>query len=728
MYRVVQTMGKTYLGGVNDARMHLYHGLLTERMVTWFGKAMTTDTMAKEMRYAIVGCIICIYNITILYIMSVIDKKYIPNLDKLFFDFINLYEIEGFDSFQDLNTSINRGDCIKDGTNNAILDNFGLFMSGDFTKDDVKELANYTIEKTVDMSFSIPQEFSKSKKGDVSVKNHYIGMEFDVGFDSGLGLDNYLLDKQYKTVDTFGKYIDPSKGRDVNYAYPSKNTPLTITEEVFDTLGYENCSLDSAVNVGNDQYRYKMKLTNAIISYNGGKRNVDPNILTIFVGNKEKKKITDTNMKRAAIVGKSLGDKLQVFIMYIKKLTAQASKTKINCISTCDEIVTLFCVILGLPCFYTSYIKNKVNKEKVNRILYYNPENINVERIVKRFANEKAIVLESYKTFINMLQRMNQDSPVMVKEDQTKVYYYDSRFYHGLIDDLIAIKNKISTILISPSDKRIQDINKKLGMILHHKLREFIKPLSNGIYLLTRSNAQYNDYISLDEYASPYHKYNLMKSCIRGMKTIDLRSKTFFDIANKYAIESTEKVNGGSRKMKGGGGEIQLDDIFDMNPIIVYVKPDECLPPEDQCEQTLDIDHFDANASLFNEILELYNNYDNPIVIFEDIYGEMLYQFSINPDYHSEHIRTLMDSKMQELTSNILQSNETEKVITTTQIRPAVKMGIDTGLSHKERVVSSLAGNREARIAQFTQRRVGGKSKKKNKTQRNRKTPRNSKI
>ena len=55
-------MGKTYLGGVNDARMHLYQGLLTERIVTWFGKAITMDTMANEMIYAIVGCIIFVCN------------------------------------------------------------------------------------------------------------------------------------------------------------------------------------------------------------------------------------------------------------------------------------------------------------------------------------------------------------------------------------------------------------------------------------------------------------------------------------------------------------------------------------------------------------------------------------------------------------------------------------------------------------------------------------------
>jgi hypothetical protein len=50
-------MGKTYLDGVNDARVHVYQELLTERMVTLLGKAMTTDMIANEMRYAMGVCI-----------------------------------------------------------------------------------------------------------------------------------------------------------------------------------------------------------------------------------------------------------------------------------------------------------------------------------------------------------------------------------------------------------------------------------------------------------------------------------------------------------------------------------------------------------------------------------------------------------------------------------------------------------------------------------------------
>jgi hypothetical protein len=173
-------------------------------------------------------------------------------------------------------------------------------------------------------------------------------MNFNVGFDSGLGLSNYLDDSSTKVVDTFGKYIDPSSSRDSSLSFPNKMDSLQIDETMFDLLGYANCSIDSAINIGHDKYNYDIVLSGFQMVNKDKSRKDDVNINAIFVGNKAKSKITSTNMKKAAIVGKSLGDKLQVFIMFIKQITDKDSRA-IHCISTCDEIVLLFV-------FYWTYL------------------------------------------------------------------------------------------------------------------------------------------------------------------------------------------------------------------------------------------------------------------------------------------------------------------------------------------------------------------------------------
>jgi len=325
------------------------------------------------------------------------------NLKEKFDTFKKMHEkaVGSINSFNNLNRSINRGDCIKDKTPSAVLDNFNLFFDvNNFGLNDLKTLVHKVIEKCKEDKIIEPQVFTRDKKGDDSVKARYAGLSFNVGFDSGLGLDNYLNDKSSKIVDTFGKYIDPSTARDASIEFPTKTKTLTIDESMFNLLGYDNCSINNATNYGRDKYDYSITLSNINITNEGKPRKQDENIKIYFPGNKEKAKINDPKEKKAAIIGKSLGDKMQVFIMFIKHILNNISKdvsqkNTIHCISTCDEIVMLFCILLELPCFYTSTDVEK--KVKVNEVLYYNIDNINPTKARIRFEEEKKIVINGYE-------------------------------------------------------------------------------------------------------------------------------------------------------------------------------------------------------------------------------------------------------------------------------------------------------------------------------------------
>ena len=68
---------------------------------------------------------------------------------KLYSDFIGLIsplpELLPFTNFKSLNEEINRGDCIKDGTNAATLDGLDIF-SGSFNKDILINFRDHVIK------------------------------------------------------------------------------------------------------------------------------------------------------------------------------------------------------------------------------------------------------------------------------------------------------------------------------------------------------------------------------------------------------------------------------------------------------------------------------------------------------------------------------------------------------------------------------------------------------
>lgn len=226
-------------------------------------------------------------------IIRINDKDTKVSVIDLYREFNEKFNVAGkfgASDFQKLNQMLNRADCIKDGTNGVTITQLGLFGAdkNSFSKDNLKTLAHDVINYFEDKEIILRNTFTRNKKGDDTVKDKYKGLSFDIGFDSGLGLDNFLIDTNYKVIDTFGKYIDPSTTRHSNEKYP-QNT-LIITENIFNVFGYDNCRINEATYMSKDKYNYNIQISGMNMTNINTPRNYDQNINTYFVGNKEKNK------------------------------------------------------------------------------------------------------------------------------------------------------------------------------------------------------------------------------------------------------------------------------------------------------------------------------------------------------------------------------------------------------------------------------------------------------
>jgi len=604
-------------------------------------KSKSPNTTSKKQKQ--IGYIIDIdplQNLNIIDSNSNSEKKIA--LTDIFNNFIREFNLAGrFENFADLNKKINNGDCIKDGTNESTLRQLNLFDN--FSLAELKELAHYVIDKAEENGYAVRQEFTREKKGDDSIKQRYKGFKFHIGYDAGLGLENFLEIMMYEIFTNFGKHIDPFIIKPTR-VFPSRGENIKITENTFIQIGYDNCSLD-ATAISVDKFKYNIMLSGIRLKQDEGtSKDEDENIKTYFIGNSQKNTFIksaskDTNTKKAMIVGKSWGDKLQTFIMWIKHLTDTSSE--ITVMSTCDEIVMLFSIILGLPCFYTDIGENK-EKQKINRVLYFNMSQMDPVNAKKRFDNEKTIILKGYTDFIGFVRQCNEETDIYIKEIDDRPFHFKKNFYQAIIADLDVIKTNIIDDIRVTASNSVQYINGKIYELKQTKINDFLKKGNNGLIYMIRSKAKYN------ENSNNNSKAKL--ASVSGMTVEKVLSATFHFIATTYFRVDMRGVN-----MKGGGDSPvklhnNMDLIFDMDPKYVYLE---------------DGSKFDANLSLFEELYELYNkqlyelynkqlyelynkHMDHTYFHFISLYSESLHRLSIKPDYTSKNLSELVNNIFKE--------------------------------------------------------------------------------
>jgi len=509
-------------------------------------------------------------------------------------------------TFAQANAMINRGDSIKDKTPDIVLTQLEAFSDGIiggkmFNGNDVKAISKLIADDYEKKGIIIKQLFSRQEKGDKTTKDKWGGLQFRCTFDSGLGLQNFLPDG-FKKVESFGKYIDPSSSRDSDSFFPDKGILLTISQSAFQELGYANCSLTNAKAIDKDTYTYSMILGGLQLNTTTAD---DQYKETIFVGNAKKKGIADKLQKRAAVLGKSLGDKLMTFLTYVEyMLNKELGGTDVICISTCDEIVLLFCMILGLPCLFSNI--DTGTKLRLNKVLYYNPDNVNVEKATIRFNKEKAIILKGYTDLIAIVTEIQYYNLYISMTGDNKKFKIKPEFYDGMIRDLNGFETLIVGIVVVATDT-IDTINGKVAYVQRYKVNSIFKknkpkPGSDIKYSLIATTSKYS------VAASAYPKM------ITQAPSIQLPTKTVslsFSFIAKTFFKEEELTFGGSKIMKGGVPPLEVE--FDDEPIIFYYKDKE--------EEKI----FEGNAylQLKSDIDDIYTQYAG-IFPYDDIYSETL--------------------------------------------------------------------------------------------------------
>lgn len=525
-------------------------------------------------------------------------------------------------SFETLNAAINYGDSIKDGTSAyemATLNVFSFIAPGrgpnptstspspkGFILTQLKEFAHAVKDHLIQLGEITRVAFARDKKGDVSAKKRWESVYALCAFDSGLGLDAWLT--FYKIFTSFGKYIDPSTGRNSDYVFPIIGKFLAIDTNVFTQLGYglycnltyaichahhgETYTYDMTVNsylpVGPTTYR-PMPMPITIAKMNRDTRDDDPNKNSVFPGNAAKKSFTGDD-KFVGVVMKGLGDKLQVFLAFVLKNVMPESNRSVVCVATCDEIVLLFCTLMNVPCWFTSI--GVENGLKVNEVLYYNKDNNSPASVKKRIKSEYDVVKKGYDDLILLIDRISDSNLLVQVSGDNKMQMLHSDFYARIIADLTIIRDNVSSVYdghLRLNDD-IQNLNDVLTCIKSAAVNNFFR------------EARDHSNIALIRTANKYNS----STDPRINAGISKRNKlTFLEYAKTFVSarrEGLQHFNGGA-KME----TIDMERFFNNDKLITFFKPDELLNPTDWVPYYIEKPFFDAAFNLKDEIFKIYN-------------------------------------------------------------------------------------------------------------------------
>jgi hypothetical protein len=488
---------------------------------------------------------------------------------------------EELETFELLNENINRADSIKDGTNINTLTNLGLFPEAGWSLSDLKDIIHGIKDHCIGTNIIERITFTRTKASGGNDASGNWGLDtklFRIGYDAGLGLDTLFPSPMYDytkiLIETFGKYIDPSTGgRDAPISFPNKGTQLVLNERLFAKFGYLGnaaCYLPKATNMGSDRYDYEIKLVNmdqSIINNGTIDRLNDGNITKFFGGNASKKVLlaqgnATTLIKKQVIVGKGLGDKLQVIILWIRsQIQMKASGLNGNTgIATCDEVVALLCIILQLPFFLTSTSRDRDNV-KIDEVLFYNPGGRDAGVAKKRYAEEYRKVLKSYVEMIKLIRELpstatNRGIPVIASGGGMVVLPIPLDFCLAMITDLSGISDWIRENYV--------ETNLPVGASdIYGKMSELKKLTSRQIFKLNKTGTICQFVRTAKGYtcAEPkdvllpeiFNRTNLKAFMVNKGVTDDISKRTFYELFMRIPTMGGAKLHGGMPVKAAGG-------------------------------------------------------------------------------------------------------------------------------------------------------------------------------
>ena len=491
---------------------------------------------------------------------------------------------------------INYLDSIKDGTNVPTMQQLNIYPLAGPPYPNFPESLNDAKKKIDEMraSYLETTTWLKVKKGSVLDPPKKYNKCL---WESGLGYDVFLDEpKNVITVKTFGSYIDPLEKQNAKIVWPPNGETVILHDSFMKLMGFGENSSVTAKTKSNTTFAYTMNVgcgqgctpTTCTIQHDGNKD--DPN-LKYFAGNQEKKKFLTTSAgaeeKSKTIVVKEWGDKTQVLIYFIYFYILGA--TTIVMI-TCDSVVFMLCLNLGLPCIYSG--TGLVNGKKSYSIVEYKPSDTPFTDVRTRlFAKIDSIQAEN-KSFIDSLEKLATDDGANTQiSDNNKLMTFTKDFYLTILKDLNAIQVKlieervkfVNKYPMLPEDAFTKDIEKAnasnisaiendIKSVRRFIIIPFLKKKSTGLtILMTKSYTLEKPIQNIKPNIQTY---------LQDVKDMDAviaarnSKKSFYEIARKYFLVPEERKG----DQRGGAG-LTPEQISsfpeDDDSVYTYVTNDE---------------------------------------------------------------------------------------------------------------------------------------------------------
>jgi hypothetical protein len=298
--------------------------------------------------------------------------------------------------------------------------------------------------------------------------NRIVGYDNAIN-DCGLGSDKLFKDPPARTITSQGNLIDSGPSSHKQGISPWFKDPHRLTVDFLHMFGYT----DTSFNFGSSGVLQGFNILGTPYT----------KVQDLKLGNKQKNVFQDAKQ----IVYKSLGDRLLVVYAWLFSLANSGERTVLT---TCDNVVLLWCMILGVNCIQTQNEKEKdTQKERITRVTHFMSAPINWVNMIK---TERDAFLMHYNRSRELLNRMkSSDIIVFAGEVQVPVSEQNRAHIHYIIDGLIRIITEtIVHINGMCSDANIQkEVRDNKGPELLTELRIY-KPsnLFNGADLLIRSS------------------------------------------------------------------------------------------------------------------------------------------------------------------------------------------------------------------------------------------------
>jgi len=592
-------------------------------------------------------------------------------------------------------------DCMKDAKIDTNISNNvpGIFGAGNGIFGPVNYMG-YTFEKLHELEDKFINCFkSKIKKfawTKVS-KDSSLEPKFSkriIFKESGLDAEYFVRDPIFcgnfanEIIDPAGRSSIRSGSTDI--VFPINNVTLTITKAFLTLFGLPECESINATRRGNNNYIYSININEISTPITSATTTEAGQSVSWFAGNSVKNSFINntpglsTEIKKAILICKELGDLLQVLIMLVWVISTSGTQYSMV---TCDKVVYLMCMILNLNCILT-YASLEDGK-KLRTIDYFEPTGYTIEHATARFNTEKVAIIDENQKFISALASlMNSQQHVLIPG--TIPITFSSLFYTDIIYDLTLINDRLRGFIVPNSiytdviDSALKDMKENFLFVM------FIRRVGRDFKML---------------FAKTYTKKNTLWNVATlppliplpplRLSLIGYNTKLLYNIGKDYTT-SKKRQRGGKRYIGGttpienenngapapienennGPGPIENENIGAPGPapgpgpgpgpapapvdpfsVLDYPNTDlEYIDEEGNKYKPYEILISSINSRLrsINSQLRIINSIDK----YETVYNELLYEFYyINEVMYDDPLERLIYNIILHINSDILQDN-----------------------------------------------------------------------